>query len=141
MNSINQNTNEIQSNYEFLCELDSKIEKLNEKIDEIQMFLFPELASKKNYQIDPLTEREQEIFLVLYASEDKGLTFLDIGRKTGLPFSLVKEYIKNLIKKGIPIIRNCFDDKISLTLDKDFRALQAKENIVKINESMAKIVF
>lgn len=140
LESINQNTNEIQSNYEFLCEIDSKIEKLNEKIEEIQMFLFPELASKKNYAIDQLTEREQEIFLVLYASEDTTLTFHDIGRKTGLPSSLVKEYVKNLIKKGVPIIKTCSNDQISVSLGPDFKALQAKENIAKINESIAKTI-
>ena len=39
LDSINENTNEIHSNYEYLCELDSKIEKLNEKLEEIMMFM------------------------------------------------------------------------------------------------------
>lgn len=39
LEAINENTNEIQSNYEFLCELDSKIEKLNEIIDKMQFLI------------------------------------------------------------------------------------------------------
>ena len=35
--SINENTNEIQSNYEFSLEVDEKINKLAERIDEISM--------------------------------------------------------------------------------------------------------
>jgi len=140
LDSVNQNTNEIQSNYEFLCELDSKIEKLNEKVDEIRMFLFPELTSK-THTIEPLTKREQEIFLILYTSEEKELTFVDIARQVGLPPSLIKNYISNLIKKGVSIIRNsCSDGRIFLTLDKEFRAIQAKENIVKLNETTASII-
>lgn len=142
LESINQNTNEIQSNYEFLCELDAKISKLNEKIDEIQMFLYPEKIkkTKDDYNVSQLTRNEQEVFLVIYANEDTTLTFSDISHRTGLPNEIVESYVGNLVKKGVPISKKIVDNQMSLTLDPDFRDLQAKENIIKINESIAQQV-
>ena len=47
LESINENTTEIQSNYTYLCELDNKIAKLNERIDEIHLILANLTAEKK----------------------------------------------------------------------------------------------
>ena len=71
LDSINENTNEIQANYEYLCEIDNKIEKLSEKLEEIQLILSKmtgkklEMQSSSSY-VKPLTRAEQQIFLVLY---------------------------------------------------------------------------
>lgn len=138
LEAINENTNEIQSNYEFLCDLDSKIEKLNERIDKIQFLL--EGKKDNSYEIMPLTKREQEIFLVLYTS-DNFLSYSDIAKRTTLTFSLVQAYISNIIAKGIPIMKKYIDNKAFLYLDPAFKARQAKENLVKIDDSIVKIIF
>ena len=39
LDSINENTNEIHSNYEYMCELDSKIEKVNENLQNLRLSL------------------------------------------------------------------------------------------------------
>jgi len=137
LESINENTNEIQSNYEFLCELDSKIEKLNERIDKIQFLL--EGKKDSNYEIMPLTKREQEIFVVLYTSNDF-LSYSDIAKKTTLTFSLVQAYISNIIAKGVPILKKYINNKVFLYLDPVFRNVQAKENLVEIDGSVIKSV-
>ena len=135
LEAINENTNEIQSNYEFLCELDSKIEKLTERIDKIQ-FLLGE-KKETNYETMPLTKREQEIFIALYTSENF-LSYSDLAKKTTLTFSLVQAYIGNIIAKGIPILKKYVENKVFLYLDPNFRSHQAKENIVKIDDSVIK---
>lgn len=137
LEAINENTNEIQSNYEFLCELDSKIEKLNEKIDKIQFILGEK--KENSYEIMPLTRREQEIFLVLYTSEGL-LSYSEIAKKTTLTFSLVQAYISNIIAKGIPILKKYMDNKAFLYLDPAFKSLQARENMVKIEDSVVKAI-
>lgn len=83
----------------------------------------------------PLTKREQEIFLVLYTSEGF-LSYSDIAKKTTLTFSLVQAYISNIIAKGIPILKKYMDNKAFLYLDPSFKSLQARENIVKIEDSV-----
>jgi DNA repair exonuclease SbcCD ATPase subunit len=90
LQSINENTNEIQANYEYLCELDMKIEKLTERLDEIFMFLG--WHAKNGYDIrlepSPLTESEQQVFMVLYTQDDNNITYKDIAAKLNLSENL-----------------------------------------------------
>jgi len=46
LDAINENTNEIQANYEHMCELESKVEKVNARLDEIQLMLNQILMQK-----------------------------------------------------------------------------------------------
>src|SRR3989338_2699857 len=39
LDSINQNADETQQNYEFLIELENKLEKLNSRVDDLQMLM------------------------------------------------------------------------------------------------------
>ncbi len=180
--AINQNTNEIQHNYEFLCKLDSKIERLNERIDELTMFIhstIKQAAKEKEYclfngeqnyndkqslhssmlcpadeksscypnamaeketlacSMPRLTTREKEVFLVLYAM-DKELSYSEIAERAALTESLVISYITNLIAKGIPVKKRYSGGKVFLRIDKNFKHLQAKSNIVTIDESISK---
>jgi len=134
--SINRNTNEIQANYEYLCQLDSKIEKLSERIDELSMFLQYD-KPEKHYEISGLTTREKEVFLVLY-TDGREMGYKEIARKTGLTENLVICYVANLMTKGVPILRKHKNNELVLILDPDFKEYQMKENIVGIDESISK---
>ncbi|MEA3515488.1 MAG: hypothetical protein U9R34_08475 [Nanoarchaeota archaeon] len=138
LTAINQNTNEMESAHEYLCELDSKIEKLAERIDEISMHLG--IAKKApNYNIRPLTRREQEVFLFLYTQDDGiSLTYTQITRRLALTQPLVQTYISNMIAKGVPIVKKYVNNIEHLSLDLHFKALQAKENIVGIHKTISK---
>jgi len=124
-----------------LCNIDSKIDKLNEKIEEIQLFI-KYLANEKNRDDKKkpthnhifLTTREKEVFLALYTI----ITYKAISRRIGLTEFMVREYIINLIEKGIPVIKKYVNHEVYLDIDQKFRHMQAKENLVDINESMAK---
>jgi hypothetical protein len=147
LDSINENTNEIHSNYEYLCELDFKIEKLNEKLDEIMMFMqhlskkSPK-SKKQKFIIKPLTRKEQEVFFALYTLEQNKdlVTYTGIARFLCITPYLTQNYITNLIEKGIPIQKRYNDKEVNLTLNPHFRELQTKKNLVKINESVSKKV-
>lgn len=147
LGSINENTNEIQANYEYLCNVDSKIDKLNEKIEDLQLFInrlvakdYKKHTEEQVYNHIFLTIREKEVFLALYTmAEEKGpITYKAISRRIGLTEFMVREYVTNLIEKGIPIIKKYVNQEIYLNIDQKFRHMQAKENLVDINESMAK---
>ncbi len=145
LDAINENTNEIHSNYEYLYELDSKIDKLNEKLDEVMMFI-QHLGKKTSkhkkikFKITPLTRKEQEIFLTFYTleQEQEPVTYSKIAKFLCITPPLVQNYITNLIEKGIPIYKKYLDKEVYLRLSPQFRELQAKKNIVKINESVSK---
>lgn len=138
--AINQNTNETQANYEYLCKLDSKIEKLAERIDEITLFIRQLKGQEpKKYVVSRLTRKEQEVFLVIYTSEDD-INYRDIGRRLGLTEELVNCYVENLIMKGVPIIKKYINNELFINLDKDFKAIQAKENLLQITETIGQSV-
>jgi len=149
--AINENTNEIQANYEYLCEIDTKIDKLNERLDEISMFIglhpqkYPVPIQSESVEIDQshhLTRNEQEVFIVLYTlGEEKSVTYRDIAKQLNMSETLVMNYITNIIEKGVPVIKDNEDNEIHLRLDPEFKNLQAKQNILNINETVsAKVI-
>lgn len=144
LEAINENTNEIQSNYEYLCELEARIDKLAERIDEICMFIkHPSAADQsKEYDIAPLTKNEQEVFQALYAFVNaKGdASYKELGRRCGLTEGLIQSYVTNLIEKGVPVQKKYLNNDVLLTIDRRFCELQAKENILGINEVISEKV-
>jgi len=135
--TINQNTNEIQSNYEYLCRLDSKIEKLSERIDELT--LFSEQRDMDNSQIRHLTTREKEVFLAIYTASSP-VTYKDISRKTGLTENLIICYVSNLLIKGVPVVKKYVNHEVKLLLEPHFKELQMRQNMIGINESVSRSV-
>ncbi|RMF55699.1 hypothetical protein D6745_01295 [Candidatus Woesearchaeota archaeon] len=137
LNAINENTNEIQSNYEYICKLDAKIDKLSEQIDELKMMFHHALKSKIPGLHDfpesiQLTPHEKEVFLELYKlNGDKGtVTYQNLARNTGFSEALVMNYVTTMIAKGVPIIKAYKNGRVSLKIDDEFRYQQAKRDIV-----------
>lgn len=143
LDSINENTNEINANFEHVARLEDKVDKLNERIDELHM-LFSSLTGNKpvvkeiEFEKIKLSTREQEVFLTLYTSQHE-LTYYDISRKLGLTPDLVEKYVKMMLEKGVPIIRKLTENKVFLMVDDEFKNLQTKENVLKINENISQI--
>jgi len=145
LRAINENTSEIQSNHEYLCEIDAKINKMGERIDNMQLFLQSNsnfiVDGEKTFEVKPLTRTEQDIFMVLYALEDElGLvSYGDISRKTDLSYSLISNYITSMIEKGIPILKKYVNNRPFLKLDQEFKIMQAKENLLMIDPAQKRI--
>lgn len=139
LDAINQNTDEIQANYEYLCELDAKLDKTNERLDQIQLFLQQfglKVDEKPKFDVKPLNKREQEVFLVLYTLDGikEKITYSDVAKRTGFTEELIFEYIASLLKKGVPIMRKHINNRTYLQLNPYFKSLQAKQNILKIDQ-------
>ena len=138
LHAINENTTEKQENYAYLCELDNKIAKLNERIDEIHSIL-SKLTGRKTLKkpafedIDPLTTMEKSIFLNLY-TEEKPMSFAELAKKMNVSIPLIREYITHLLEKGVPIQKTYRNTIPYIFLDPRFKNLQAKKNILKIEQ-------
>lgn len=134
--AINENTNEISSQYEYICELENKIENLIERVEQLQLNVYGNVQPSKNAFIATpnLTKDEQEVFTALYTlEEEKGsVTFKDISEASGLNEGNVEAHIISLIAKNIPIKKKYLNDNVYLNIDDDFKLLQAKENILRI---------
>ncbi len=134
LSAINENTNEIQSNFEALCELNNKMEKLAERIDKIESCLFV-AKQEPVFDIKPLTKKEKELFLALYTLLETRphATYEDIARKLCWTDALVASYVTMLIAKRVPIKKQFVNKKAILFLDSQFKQLQAKNNILGID--------
>ena len=138
LQAINENTNEIAANYEYICEIESKLDNLSGRVDQLQMYLESNGASitKRDYfDVKRLNRREQEVFLVIYTlEEEKGsLTYDDIAKKLDISEHLAANYVTSLIEKGVPILKRYMNSKPYLRLDPEFKTLQTKENILQLS--------
>lgn len=139
LQAINENTNEIASNFEYVSEIEAKLDRLSERVDKLQMFLESNsgiyITKRSSFDVKRLSRKEQEVFLVVYTlEEEKGnLTYRDIAEKLGISEQLTASYITSLIEKGVPIIKRYFNTTPHFRLDPDFKTLQAKENILQLS--------
>jgi len=138
LESINQNTNEIQANYEYITRLETKVDKLSERVEELTMCVDHKPGQMK-YEVSELTSREKEVFLALYASP-KELTYKEISHRTGLPENLVICYISNLVTKGVHLNKKYNKNEVCLSIDPQFKEVQMKENMIGITESVSQAV-
>ena len=75
--------------------------------------------------------------MVLYTAQDY-LSYKQLAKRLGFTESLVSNYITNLIEKEIPILKQ-FQDRIAFVkLDAWFKEMQAKENILQIDDRVAR---
>ena len=124
--AINENTAEIQAVFDYLHELESKLEKLSQRLDQLQL---SEKAAEKPLA---LTHLEKKVFLALY-TEETPLSYQEIAVKCNLPASLIPECISALVSKGIPLQRSFYSEKLFLKVDPKFKEMQAKENILNLS--------
>lgn len=127
--AINENTNEIQSNYAYVQKLENKIDQVLARLDRVEMLLE---GQAQRPSIKPLTHAEKQIFLVLY-TEEAPLTYSGIAGFTGCSEALVKHHIADLIEKGVPIVKSYFNGNPFLKLNPKFKEQQAKENIINLS--------
>lgn len=135
LDSINGNTQEIQNAFDYLAELENKLNKLTERIDEMQLTMNPQLNTVK-FDVE-LSLREQEVFMSLYVSE-RPVTLVDIARRIGLTEEMVSNILFKITMKGIPINKTYVEDTMFLALDTNFKDLQARKNLLNIDEKVSK---
>lgn len=133
LSSINDNTEEINVNAEHISELDIKIEKLNEKLEEILMILAQLPKETKAFLTKPLTINEKQVLMAIYASS-RPISYARLAQNLNLSESLVNTYIEGLISKKIPVIMTYKNAVPYLSLDPEFKEKQAKENILEIEQ-------
>ena len=130
LDSINQNTQEITSCYQTIAELDSKIEKLSERIDE---YAYPGAAASILSPVDiELTLREQEVFAALFAHPE-GISITQCARMLGLTEDLIHTNLCFLLEKGVPIHKSVTEFGETHQLDRKFRQMQEEQEIVLIH--------
>lgn len=133
LEAVNQNTDDIQEVHTILAELDAKIDKLSERIDELGCIIAPTKSKKLDVKLTP---REQEVFMALYVG--KGLSLIGMAKQLSFTTDMINMYLFNLISKGIPVRKELVDDVLVFSLDPEFKELQARRNVLEIDPRIAK---
>ncbi|MBW2971762.1 hypothetical protein KY359_01875 [Candidatus Woesearchaeota archaeon] len=128
--AINANTNEQEIQNSFICEIDNRLNKVEEKVDELH-FLLKQLVLRAKLSVE-LSKDEQRVFLILYTHE-KFMKPDEIGLKAFLEKELVEEALTSMMDKGLPFEREILDGAVYFRMNKDFKLRQAKESIIKID--------
>lgn len=131
---LNEGTNEIHSLYEYIHQVDKKVERALERLDELTL-LVKDKKQGKEWLFTPLTSREKEVFQVVYVltTHRPYTSYKEIAKRLKTTTNLVGNYITLLIQKGIPVQKKYFDGQVWITLHPEFRKAQAKGNIVGVN--------
>jgi hypothetical protein len=146
--SINENTNEIQGNYEHLLSLEIKMNKLSERLDEINMALINAGLNQNNtycsdcYHIIPLKNEEKEIYQLLsrIQEENNYANYEEIALQKNISSQLVCEYINTIIHKGVPIVKRYINNIPHISIEENFRNHQIRTNIIGINADISQKV-
>ena len=127
---INENTNEIQTNFEFLCQLDKRIDALQDKINE--MALVMGRSAPKKFSIQPLSAREKELFLSILSLTESmpAVTHAQLGQCLGWSASIIGSYLARMQEKGVPLLRKMCGGVLHIGIDAEFRQLQIVQNVV-----------
>ncbi|MFT4326027.1 MAG: hypothetical protein ACMXYK_00835 [Candidatus Woesearchaeota archaeon] len=131
--SINQNSEEIQTNYDYLEELHKKIDKITARLDTIEMHMTSQQQQTHtvSHNKPQLSDKEKEAFLVLYTSNEP-LSYEEIAARSGIPTYHVEEIINTMEMKRIPIVRRHFAGKLLLVLDEKFKEMQSQVSMVQL---------
>lgn len=135
LDAINENTQELQLHHEALSELNRKIEKLNDKFDELQLAVKQVYIDKRDIE---LNFDEQKVFLLLYTHENGFLSFEEISAKANFFPDYTRGLVNSMLDKGVSLIREIMDGKLFFKLNPHFRAMQAKETIVKVEPAVVR---
>lgn len=129
LSAINENTTEIQALFDYLQEMDLKMEKLTQRLDGMQLSMG---ESVEKPFVEPLEQTEKDVFLQLY-TEDIPLSCAELSLRARIPLAQVSASVTALTQKGVPLLRSKIKDQLFFKLSPSFKELQAKENIVNLS--------
>ncbi|MFC1691839.1 hypothetical protein ACFL0W_06695 [Nanoarchaeota archaeon] len=143
LHAINENTDEISIEHEHICKLEHKMDKLAERMDQMQLMMkqLIQHQMRNGFSVE-LTKDEQKVFLVVYAfGEQTNLSYADIARKTDLNELQIKHLIDRMIAKGVSITEETLNGQSFFNLDQKFREMQAKQKLIEISSVVHNQVF
>ena len=132
--AINENTDELSATNEFTNELSQRLDKLTERVDELTLLIKGQ-KEEKQFSIQPLTNREKEVFHTLYVLTESQpyASYEQIARKMLTSKGIVMDTLTSMALKGVPILKKLDGTTVFLKLDQDFRQVQAKQNVIGLN--------
>ncbi len=139
LDSINENTNEIQYTTEQLFELTRKVDKLMQRMDEMELMLRgpQEEMPAADYEVPlfhELSSQEREVFLELYHGAAK--TYRELAMRLALTEETIRKVLLDLITKGLPLVKRYVKKSIVIELDPQFKRCQQRDNLMALDQEL-----
>lgn len=133
LETINENTQELEATSDQVHEIEAKLDKLNMRMDAMHMVL-KQLVFEHRLSVQ-LTLNEQKLFSLLCARKNY-LKMDYVVARLRLPELAVKELVTALMDKGIPVVRKEHGGGSFLHMDPTFSQLQQQQGIIKISPAV-----
>lgn len=133
LETINENTQEIEATSDQAHEIEAKLDKLNMRMDAMHLVL-KQLVFEHRLSVQ-LTLHEQKLFSLLCAHKNY-LKMDYVVARLRLPELTVKELVTALMDKGIPVVRKEHGGGSFLHMDPAFSQLQQQQGIIKISPAV-----
>ena len=125
--AINENSSEITALFDYLQDVEGKMDRLSARLDSLQLS-----PSCEKYEVSPLGSMERKVFELLYTSAGR-LSYTKLAENIGLSVSEVSSILSSLVSKGVVLSRQLLHKQMLVSLDPRFKDLQAKENLVNLS--------
>ena len=119
----------------FDTSLDTKIQK-TPQIEDLT-HLMEALKTDLKQKFKELTKQEFYIFSVLFTLDktEKNVTYNNLATQTSLTSSSIRDYIQRIIQKGIPIIKEKLNNKLTvLKIPSELRNLATLDNLMRLRK-------
>lgn len=133
LDTINENTQELEATSDQVHEIEAKLDKLNMRMDAMHMVL-KQLVFEHRLSVQ-LNLNEQKLFSLLCAHKNY-LKMDYVVARLRLPELAVKELVTALMDKGIPVVRKEHGGGSFLHMDPAFSQLQQQQGIIKISPAV-----
>lgn len=131
LESINQNTIEIQSSFEYLSRLASSVEKIEQRLARLEN----ETPREKRSETVLLTREEEEVYAVLLDSSRQRqlLTYDRIAQKVDVSKTFCAHIVSSLVDKGVPVLKKFSNGDVFLEIESHFVNNETLINVVTID--------
>ncbi len=133
LDTINENTQEIEATSDQVHEIETKLDKLNLRMDAMHMVL-KQLVFEHRLSVQ-LNLNEQKLFSLLCAHKNY-LKMEYVVERLRLSDVIVKELVTALMDKGIPVVRKEHGGGSFLHMDPAFSQLQQQQGMIKISPAV-----
>ncbi len=137
---LNDTTNEIQNNFDFFCDLDRKIDKLQARVDSLHLLVMGSSTGAQKFKTAPLSGKEKEVFSAILALTEGApcVTFANIGESLKIPASVVGGYVSRMQEKGVPVMKTFKNGQVLICIEHAFREAHIKQNVVGVDAPLAR---
>jgi DNA repair exonuclease SbcCD ATPase subunit len=131
LESINQNTIEIQSSFEYLSRIANRLEKIEQRLARLET----DVPREEPQETVILTRDEEEVYALLLESarQRQLLDYEQIARKINVSKTFCAHLVVNLVDKGVPIIKKFSNGEVLLEIEQSFLERVPLINVVTID--------